>query len=65
MMKKAETGAYASLREWCADFSLIVSNCRAYNPPGSQHAAAAGNLEAFLDTLRAGECWKAAETAEA
>ena len=64
--KKVGEGAYASLREWCADTALIVSNCRAYNPPDSAHAAAAGCLEAFMTRpLRLEEAWAAAGKASA
>jgi hypothetical protein len=61
MARKAREGAYASLKEWCADFALIVANCRAYNPPGSEHAAAAGKLEAFFAGLRSQPVWLVAE----
>jgi hypothetical protein len=66
MAKKANDGAYGSLKEWCADCALIVANCRAYNPPGSEHAAAAGKLEAYLaGPLRLEESWAASERASA
>ena len=62
--RRARDGAYAGLGAWCSDVALIVANCRAFNPPGSEQCAAAGRLEAHVaGALRGDEAWAAASAA--
>ncbi|KIY49641.1 hypothetical protein FISHEDRAFT_72282 [Fistulina hepatica ATCC 64428] len=47
MTTKVERGKYRSLGEFEADFRLVISNAKAFNPPGTIYYAEAERIEAW------------------
>ncbi|KAA1075798.1 histone acetyltransferase [Puccinia graminis f. sp. tritici] len=45
---KLENNRYLSLQQFLDDCKLIFSNCRTYNPDGSNYVKNANRLEKFL-----------------
>lgn len=49
MKTRLDSGAYASLADFVSDYRLVISNCRTFNPPGTDIVMMAGRLEALLE----------------
>ncbi|KAI0313522.1 hypothetical protein OF83DRAFT_1141054 [Amylostereum chailletii] len=47
MTTKVERGKYRSLEDFAADFHLVISNAKAFNPPGTIYHTEADRIEAW------------------